>query len=138
MSYGFVYVLGNHWMAGIYKVGFTERSPSLRCEELSKGTAVPAPFDLICYAEYREAHAREKEIHRLLADARVSSDREFFKCDLLRIVELVMDEELASSICEHQMHSFLISESPLYRRQRAAGQINDDAMSWLETTRKQA
>ncbi|KWI90168.1 hypothetical protein WM08_15020 [Burkholderia ubonensis] len=115
MSYGFVYVLGNRAMPGVYKVGYTERSPSLRCEELSRSTSVPCEFDLICYAEYTQAHAREQEIHRLLAGVRVSPDREFFKCDLVRITDLVMDEELAISVSTHQMEPFLYADSPIFR-----------------------
>jgi hypothetical protein len=115
MSYGFVYVLGNPGMKGVYKVGFTNRSPSLRREELSGGTSVPADFDLICYAEYEHARQREQEIHELLKRFRLSRDREFFRCDLLDITSLVMDEELACSICEHQMHAFLYEDSPKFK-----------------------
>ncbi len=115
MSYGFVYVLGNLVMPGVYKVGYTERSPSLRCEELSRSTSVPCDFTLICYAEYAQAHSREQEIHRMLADFRVSPGREFFKCDLERITDLVMDEEVALSVCTHQMDPFLYADSPIFR-----------------------
>lgn len=115
MAWGFVYVLGNRVMPGVYKVGFTERSPSLRCEELSRGTSVPVEFDLICYAEYEDAQAMEREVHELLADVRLSQNREFFKCDLARITDLVMNGEEASSLCEHQMYPFLYDESPLFR-----------------------
>jgi len=102
-------------MPGIYKVGYTDRSPSLRCEELSRSTGVPADFDLICYAEYRDARDMEQEFHGYLADVRFSQGREFFKCDLMRITELVMNEELADSLCEHQMKAFLYAESPKFR-----------------------
>lgn len=127
MSYGFVYILGHHCMPGVYKVGFTERSPHLRCEELSKSTSVPGDFTLICYAEYHQARTREQEIHSLLAGFRVTPDREFFKCDLLSITNLVMDEEEASSLCEHQMHAFLYEESPRYKaRVRITDQMARD------------
>ncbi|KVL59283.1 hypothetical protein WT01_15760 [Burkholderia cepacia] len=115
MSFGFVYVLGNRAMPGVYKVGYTERSPSLRCDELSRSTSVPCAFDLICYAEYAQAHAREQEIHHRLADVRFSPDREFFKCDLVRITDLVMDEECAVSVSVHQMDAFLYADSPTFR-----------------------
>lgn len=127
MAYGFVYVLANRAMPGIYKVGYTERSPSLRCDELSRGTNVPCDFDLVCYAEYSDARDMEQEFHGYLADVRVSPNREFFKCDLLRIVELVMNEELASSLCEHQKDAFLYSDSPKFReRLRVAEQMSRD------------
>jgi hypothetical protein len=127
MSYGFVYVLGHHCMPGVYKVGFTERSPRALLEELSKSTSVPGDFDLICYAEYENPRQREQEIHSLLEKFRVTPDREFFKCDLMHITNLVMDEEEAVSLCEHQKDAFLYSDSPLFReRLRAAEQMARD------------
>lgn len=127
MSYGFVYILGNRAMPGIYKVGFTERSPSLRCDELSRSTSVPCEFDLICYAEYECARTREQEIHQALAEYRFSPDSEFFKCDLIHITSLVMSEELASSLSEHQKAPFLYRESPKFReRLRVTDQMARD------------
>lgn len=132
MSYGFVYVLGNPSMPGIYKVGYTERSPSLRRDELSRSTSVPCEFNLICYAEYHNARDREQEIHRELDRFRVSRDREFFKCDLLLIVDLVMDEELSSSTCEHQSQAFLYEESALFKRRQTAEFIQKDALETIQ------
>lgn len=127
MSYGFVYVLGHHCMPGVYKVGYTERSPHARLEELSKSTSVPGNFDLICYAEYENPRDREQEIHSQLAKFRVTPDREFFKCDLIRITDLIMDEELAYSLCDHQKEAFLYEDSPIYReRIRMAEQMARD------------
>ncbi|WP_366146088.1 GIY-YIG nuclease family protein [Paraburkholderia sp.] len=93
MSYGFVYVLGHRCMPGVYKVGYTERSPRARVEELNKSTSIPGDFDLICYAEYENPRDREQEIHRLLDAFRVTRDREFFKCDLIHITSLVMERK---------------------------------------------
>lgn len=126
MSYGFVYVLGHRCMPGVYKVGYTERSP-VRVEELNKSTSIPGDFDLICYAEYENPRDREQEIHRLLDAFRVTRDREFFKCDLIHITSLVMDEEEACSLCEHQKDAFLYSDSPKFReRLRVAEQMSRD------------
>lgn len=129
MSYGFVYILGHHCMPSVYKVGYTERSPRAHLEELSKSTSVPGDFDLICYAEYENPRDREQDIHGTLAKFRVTPDREFFKCDLIYITELVMDEELACSVCEHQKDAFLYSDSPIFRdreRVRVAEQMSRD------------
>lgn len=128
MSWGFVYVLGHHCMPDVYKIGFTERSPHLRCEELSKSTSAPGDFALICYAEYERAHDREQEIHRLLGKYRVDAGREFFKCDLIHITDLVMDEEAASALCELQMHAFLYADSKVFHeRRRIAEEMARDA-----------
>ena len=126
MSWGFVYVLGHHCMPGVYKVGYTERSPRARLEELSKSTSVPGDFDLICYAEYENPREREQEIHRRLDKYRVDPGREFFKCDLVHITDLVMHED-ASSLCEHQMHPFLYGDSPIFQeRLRVSKQMGRD------------
>lgn len=117
MSYGFVYVLANPAMPGIYKVGFTERSPSLRCEELSRSTSVPCEFDLVCYAEYENAQEREREVHSLLADVRVSANREFFGGDLKTITDLVVDEELCISSFVGKMMHYLFTYSAAYRHE---------------------
>lgn len=116
MAYGFVYVLGNHLMPGVYKVGYTDRSPRQRCEEISRATGVPFDFQVICYAEYENPRDREQWIHRELAKYRTSPDHEFFKCDLLLITDLVMHEEDCTSLSEHQMLPYLYSDSKLYRQ----------------------
>ncbi|WP_220385717.1 GIY-YIG nuclease family protein, partial [Klebsiella pneumoniae] len=43
---GWVYVLSNPCMPGIYKVGMTTTSPEVRARELSSATGVPAPFKI--------------------------------------------------------------------------------------------
>lgn len=126
MAWGFVYVLGHHCMPGVYKVGFTERSPHARMEELSRSTSIPCEFNLICYAEYENAREVEQEIHSLLNDVRVSPNREFFKCDLMRITTLVMSED-AYSQCEHGMYPALLDESRMYREMlQSTGQMTAD------------
>ena len=77
-NYGFVYVLRNVCMPGIYKIGMTDRAPSQRAEELSSGTAVPTAFEVVCFAEVNEAVKVEREIHARLAEFRVEQNREFF------------------------------------------------------------
>ena len=43
---GWVYVLSNEFMPGIYKIGMTTTSPATRAKELSSATGVPAPFKI--------------------------------------------------------------------------------------------
>lgn len=79
MSHGFVYMLRNIHMVDIVKIGCTERSPHLRAEEISKGTGIPAPFDVVCYIEVTDHQAVERRMHRWLEKFRVSPNREFFE-----------------------------------------------------------
>lgn len=84
-NYGFVYVMGNDCMPGIYKIGMTNHSPLRRRDELSSGTAVPAPFDLLFYIEVSDPCAIEKAIHETFSSFRVSDNREFFQLDIRSI-----------------------------------------------------
>lgn len=88
MSYGFVYVLGNPAMPGIYKIGFTDRAPSSRCEELSKSTAVPMPFELLFAAEVMDAETAERELHADFSEFRVNPSREFFRLEHKQLIDI--------------------------------------------------
>jgi hypothetical protein len=84
-NYGFVYVMGNDYMPGIYKIGMTNQSPLRRRDELSSGTAIPSPFDLLFYIEVADAASVERQIHQVFAPFRVSENREFFQVDIRSI-----------------------------------------------------
>lgn len=87
MEYGFVYILANESMPGIYKIGCTERSPAKRALELSSSTGVPTPFEVVCYGEFESFQAIEQEMHRYFGNWRVNESREFFSGPLSSFVE---------------------------------------------------
>lgn len=77
---GFVYILVNEYFAeGVYKVGCTERAPHARAAELSKGTAIPAAFQVLCYLEVDNFQQVEGDLHQWLKKFRISDSREFFE-----------------------------------------------------------
>jgi hypothetical protein len=80
-DYGFVYVLSNRCMPGIFKIGYTSRTPLQRCNELSASTSCPFPFEVFAYIETDTAAETERELHEQYDYCRVSSNREFFRCD---------------------------------------------------------
>ena len=88
MKHGFVYVLSNELMPGLYKIGFTERSPSARCDELSAHTGVPAPFEVVMAAEVKDPQELELALHRTFDQQRVSSGKEFFALSPEQILEI--------------------------------------------------
>lgn len=92
MSHGFVYVLSNPSMPGIFKIGMTERSPHLRACELSAATGVAAAFEVLCYAEFAHAYEMEREIHEVLQPFRYSPSREFFAAPF---------DFVHTCVCEH-------------------------------------
>ena len=89
MTFGFVYILVNEYMPGVYKVGCTERSPHARAEELSKHTGVPAPFKVLCYIEVADFQNVERRLHEWLQAYRISASREFFMDGLEYAVRLL-------------------------------------------------
>ncbi len=79
MAHGFVYVLSNESMPGIYKIGFTSKHPKERMEELSRATACPTPFEMLAFIGCADASWTERQIHKNLEEYRVNEKREFFK-----------------------------------------------------------
>lgn len=91
---GWVYVLSNACMPGIYKIGMTTNDPEARAKEISQGTGVPAPFEVV--KAYFSQNPREDEliIHEELAEYRFNPNREFFKCPLAVIEECICSNAL--------------------------------------------
>lgn len=79
---GWVYVLSNEFMPGIYKVGMTTTSPEIRAKELSAATGVPYPFKVEAAFHCEDPARSEREIHEAFKAERVNDSREFFKYDL--------------------------------------------------------
>jgi hypothetical protein len=91
VSHGFVYVLGNESMPGIYKIGFTLKHPRERMAELSRATACPTPFDLLAFIGCEDPQKVEAEIHGALTRFRVNHAREFFRADPSWIQDLLRE-----------------------------------------------
>lgn len=79
MSYGFVYIIYNESMPGLYKIGHTTKAPLERCRELSDKTSVPTKFLIYCYGELNNPWDLEKDLHNAGERFRVNQSREFFK-----------------------------------------------------------
>jgi len=74
-----IYVLTNKTMPNLVKIGFTDKTPDKRAEQVSRGTGVPVKFSVEYAFRCFNAHALEIEIHRYLKAYRVNNDREFFQ-----------------------------------------------------------
>lgn len=78
---GWVYVLSNVAMPGIFKIGMTTSTPEIRAKEVSQGTGVPMPY-VVEHAFYSENPKEdESAIHEALTEYRLNPNREFFMCD---------------------------------------------------------
>ena len=71
----------------VYKIGRTQRDPSERARELTGGTGVPTPMEILARWEVGDVVAVETEAHRRLAKYRVNRRREFFRGPLPVIID---------------------------------------------------
>lgn len=78
---GFIYILSNECMPGVYKIGMTKNEPESRAKEISATTGVPTSFKVHAAFHSKNPRADEKMIHEALAASRVSDNREFFRLD---------------------------------------------------------
>lgn len=97
---GFVYILTNEYMPGVYKIGCTERSPRKRALELSAPTGVPAPFKVLCFIECEDFQKAERRVHEWMADYRISENREFFCGGLEFAIRILFWMPERFSFCE--------------------------------------
>jgi hypothetical protein len=88
---GYLYILSNQAMPGIYKIGVTSRDDlSKRIDELYVGqTSVPLPFDVEFACKVKDYKQVEKIIHNTFLDYRINSSREFFDVNPERIIPLL-------------------------------------------------
>ena len=110
MAYGFVYVLSNAAMPGIYKIGRTDRAPRDRMDELSRSTSIPYDFDLVLFAQVDDAVAAEAEIHKDLRAKRINPSREFFRASLEEIRSAIHENDHTCDICDVEFHPMLWDE----------------------------
>lgn len=85
---GWVYILSNPAMSGIYKIGFSSKDPEIRAQELNN-TGVPHPYQVEFDVLVQEPFALEQSIHRSLHEYR--EGKEWFRCALDKIVETVAE-----------------------------------------------
>jgi len=91
-SHGYIYILSNESMRGIYKVGLTTNSVSQRIGELN-GTGVPTTFKAERIFEVEERHLRrvEQTIHSELKAVGAHHGKEFFQIELQKCVTCAED-----------------------------------------------
>jgi hypothetical protein len=86
---GYVYVLENESMPGVFKVGFTTRDLDGRVRQLSN-TSVPTPFTVVEAVFAPDARALESAMHAGFDAFRVSVGREFFKAERQEIIQALL------------------------------------------------
>jgi len=89
---GWVYVLLNPSMEGIYKVGMTDRTPEERARELSASTSIATPFFVIYKHQTHYPKELEHAVHKELenSNSRINYNREFFEGDPSVAIRLII------------------------------------------------
>ena len=88
MSVGYIYILSNPSIPGMYKVGYTLDSPNYRAAQLFT-TSVPEPFIVEYYHLTGNVEEVEREVHDTLKRYRHNSGREFFRVAVATVVEII-------------------------------------------------
>lgn len=83
---GWVYVISNPAMPGIYKIGYSKQDPEVRATRLAS-TGVPHPFKVEFDALVHEPYLIEQRTHALLAHHR--ENKEWFRCTLDEAIESI-------------------------------------------------
>lgn len=84
---GFIYLLSNALMPGVYKIGFTAGNPDKRAREVSMNYGLPMPFEVIEYWRTKDPYIIEQRIHAALASYEKAG--EFFEVDLQIVKETI-------------------------------------------------
>lgn len=106
---GWVYVLGNVAMPGLVKIGYTADCPYKRAKDISRGTGIPLPFDVIYATKTLFFAEIEARAHYLLAKDRINSLREFFFVSPEEAFEIVMilSNQMKDKFCTSETKIFV-------------------------------
>lgn len=77
---GFIYLLSNELMPGVYKIGFTAKNPDKRASEISATYGLPLPFKLVKYWRTKDPYIVEQRIHAAIGS--YARPGEFFELDI--------------------------------------------------------
>lgn len=113
---GFIYVLSNECMPGIYKIGMTKNEPEARAKEISATTGVPTPFKVLAAFHSQNPRADERMVHEGFGDCRVNQNREFFNLpsksdieDALHELECIVGPERGADVAHLAVNDVFIS-----------------------------
>ena len=90
MAVGYVYILFNpSFRSHRYKIGMTTRTPKERATEISHGTGIPEPFEVVYSKKVVDCQMAEQLIKGYLKELKISANREFYDVKLQDAVKLL-------------------------------------------------
>lgn len=106
-STGYVYILSTRSQPRFLKIGMTQRSIDARVKEINAATGVVIPYGVRAVWKVDNASEVERELHALLAEFRVRSDREFFELEFNQASQLINDHLGARRILKKSQKSIV-------------------------------
>jgi hypothetical protein len=88
MADGYLYIFRNEAHPNLLKIGYTERTPAERAQELSSNTGVPLSFKVERSWLVKDVESLERKVHDALDSKRVP-EKEFFNVSLSDAIESV-------------------------------------------------
>jgi hypothetical protein len=88
-GYQCVYIFKNKTMPGLLKIGYTDKDPFIRAENMSRSTGIPVGFEVIYSFACFNGIRLEREVHLELDKYRINTDREFFNISIENAVEVI-------------------------------------------------
>ena len=154
---GYIYVLSNPSMPDVYKIGRSINGGITRAKSIYSATGVPERFSVEFEILVENAPEVELLVHEALEKYRVNKDREFFRCPLHEIIEVILQKytsDLDLVVCyvdENEAieasrqfaaklneHPFEICHAFRFLSEEAVKEALSQKKVWLESRKKRA
>lgn len=131
-SIGYIYILLNPAMPGLFKIGKSIRSSECRAEELSNPTGIPFEFQVAYDVMVKDCNKAEKIIHQKLSSFRANKNREFFAIPLKQAIEIISDTiyEHGLDIEKQKVHPYKLNHQEYYSSQDLCFKILNSEVNW--------
>ena len=114
-----VYVLTNPAMPGLVKIGKTTQADVKERMKQLYGTGVPVPFDCFFACKVKDAGEVEKALHFAFGMAQINPNREFFRLEPERVVEILKLLKIDDNDITQQVEKIIESDIPSVDKQSA-------------------
>lgn len=107
-SEGYIYIMENPLMRGLYKIGFS-KSPEARLKQHSK-TSLAERYECIMAYPVLNMRKAERLVFSLLDDYRYATNREFFECPLDLVITVCNDVQRHINMNKPLSSSFITED----------------------------